>query len=279
MDYKALLDTAILASIKGGREIMKVYLNDERGVRMKIDDTPVTEADIESNRAIESLLSPTGIPILSEESLHEDYDVRSRWRQLWLVDPLDGTKEFIKRNGQFTVNIALVEDGRPTIGVSFVPAAGILYCGFDDWSKKYQYAGWQDAADEDFMSLSAAVDLPVYNPIPPTVLVSSSHKSSATNSYIEQLRVIYPDLRVENVGSSLKMCLLAEGYANFYPRKGITMEWDTAAGEVILRNAGGTIVKMDDKSALGYNKPNLQNPDFIALSKDYSGLADEPILK
>lgn len=258
---------------------MKVYLNDERGVRMKIDDTPVTEADIESNRAIESLLSPTGIPILSEESLHEDYDVRSRWRQLWLVDPLDGTKEFIKRNGQFTVNIALVEDGRPTIGVSFVPAAGILYCGFDDWSKKYQYAGWQDAADEDFMSLSAAVDLPVYNPIPPTVLVSSSHKSSATNSYIEQLRVIYPDLRVENVGSSLKMCLLAEGYANFYPRKGITMEWDTAAGEVILRNAGGTIVKMDDKSALGYNKPNLQNPDFIALSKDYSGLADEPILK
>lgn len=279
MDYKSLLDTAILAAIKGGREIMKVYLNEERGVRMKIDDTPVTEADIESNRAIESLLKPTGIPILSEESLHEDYAVRRGWRQLWLVDPLDGTKEFIKRNGQFTVNIALVEDGRPTIGVSFVPVGAVLYVGFEGSSQKYMFAGWQDVADEEFMRLSTVVDLPVYNTIPPTVLVSSSHKSAATNSYIDRLRVVYPDLRVENVGSSLKMCLLAEGYGNFYPRKGITMEWDTAAGEVILRNAGGTIVKLGDKSALDYNKPDLQNPDFIALSKDYTGLADGTVLK
>jgi 3'(2'), 5'-bisphosphate nucleotidase len=269
IDHHILLQTAVLASLKGAREIMAVYHKADPGVRLKEDATPVTEADMRSNRVIECALGSTGIPIISEEGKDLSFSHRSGWNRFWLVDPLDGTKEFIKHNGQFTVNIALIENGIPTIGISFIPVKGWLYCGVNGLSYKYSLPDWQDADDSHFLSKASMVTLPYQSTSVATVVVSSSHPSSATARYIGSLEESYPGLKVEQVGSSLKLCLLAEGSANIYPRIGTTMEWDTAAGDVILRNAGGAIVRMSDFHPLEYNKENLRNPDFVAVTRDF----------
>lgn len=237
-----MLDMAIEAARAAAVEIMKIYGSDDFGVEMKADNSPLTRADRAAHEAIMRHLLPSGIPVLSEEGAHCAYDVRRGWRELWIVDPLDGTKEFIKRNGEFTVNIALVRDAVPVLGVIVVPATGQMFCGQVDKSCPTSVANGGR---------------------PFTVVASRSHLNEATAAYIDTLRAVHPDLRLVSAGSSLKMCLVADGHADVYPRFAPTMEWDTAAGDAIARAAGCAVVDAHTGEPLRYNKMDLHNPCFI----------------
>ena len=222
---------------------MKIYSTADFGVEMKADNSPLTLADKASHEVIMRHLRPTAIPVLSEEGAHLPYEERKAWRRLWIVDPLDGTKEFIKRNGEFTVNIALVEDGTPVLGVILMPATGALYAAIVGQPFAPHNGG------------SAAR--------PFTVVASRSHLNDETAAYIEALRAQHPDLQCVSAGSSLKICLVAEGKADVYPRFAPTMEWDTAAGHAIALAAGLTVTDPHTGCPLTYNKPDLHNPHFI----------------
>ena len=203
---------------------MAVYNLEDRGVEIKDDNTPVTLADLRSNKAIEYILGSSNIPIVSEESKHVAYEERKTWKRLWMVDPLDGTKEFIKRNGQFTVNIALIENNYPILGVSFLPVHGWLYCGFNGMSLKYELKDWMNYDDNEFLNHASSINLPSIENSTPLVAASISHDSLGNEQFINILKKIIPNLKVERIGSSLKLCLIAEGYANIYPRLGTTMD-------------------------------------------------------
>ncbi len=250
---KELLATAIQAALDAGRDIMEIYDDPEAdfGIERKADNSPLTRADKAAHARIMTYLEPTGIPVLSEEGAHLPYDERRTWQRLWIVDPLDGTKEFIKRNGEFTVNIALVEDGAPVMGVIYVPVKKRLYYGIVGQGAEKEEAGAKSAL-----------------PLPAgerafTVVASRSHLSAETADFIDNLRREHPDLEIVSSGSSLKICLVAEGRADIYPRHAPTMEWDTAAGDAIARAAGRSVFDALTDEPLRYNKEDLHNPWFV----------------
>lgn len=260
------LEMAMGAAAEAGRKIMEVY-GTAFSVELKEDRTPLTLADRASHQLIAGRLSVTGLPLLSEEGLAIPYRERAEWKRFWLVDPLDGTREFIKRNGEFTVNIALIEDNRPVLGVIYAPALDLIYFGSLEQGayRKGNFRG----GDQDTRRLWEESDRieAVASEGPFTVVASRSHLSAETQAYIDSLRESRPELQFASRGSSLKLCLIAEGSAHLYPRLGPTMEWDTAAGHAIVEAAGGSVCIYGEDNALKYNKPEMLNPWFIAKSK------------
>ena len=247
------LQIAVDAALEAGKEIMRIYLDPKQdfGIEKKADNSPLTLADKAAHNCIVRHLSKTDIPILSEEGAHLPYEERKTWKKLWVVDPLDGTKEFIKRNGEFTVNIALVEGESPVLGVIYVPATKILYAGVvgkGAWKKI-------EEKQESLPLLQERVDF--------VIVASRSHLSSETEDYIEEMRKSHDKIHLVSSGSSLKICLVAEGSADVYPRFAPTMEWDTAAGDAIARASGREVVDAKTGKPLVYNKPDLHNPWFI----------------
>ena len=240
---------------QAGAAILEVYHSDlAPGIRQKEDNTPVTRADLAADQIIRQALAldGNGFPVLSEEGLIPPYDERKHWKRYWLVDPLDGTKEFIKRNGEFTVNIALIEDRAPVFGCIFVPVTGELF-----WAQK-GHGAFRVSGDES-RRMQVGGRKPEGSGL--RVVASRSYLDPRTEAYIGQLEA--PE--IVPVGSSIKFMLLARGRADLYPRYGPTMEWDTAAAQIILEEAGGRVLQMGLERPLVYNKPSLVNPDFLAM--------------
>jgi 3'(2'), 5'-bisphosphate nucleotidase len=247
------LAAALMPTIAdAGTAIMGVY-DGAFSVEHKDDNSPLTQADLESQRVIQAALGrlTPDIPVLSEESAQAPWKERQHWRELWVVDPLDGTREFVKRNGEFTINIALVVDHEPVLGVVAAPALGLVYWGAPGTGAFSHHRGAQQTP------------IQVSPPATPLRVVGSrSHTSTATASYLGKLR---PHV-TSGIGSSLKFCLIAEGKADLYPRFGPTSEWDTAAGQAVLEAAGGRVTRLDGHR-LRYNcRETLLNGDFIAFN-------------
>jgi len=261
-----LLHTAITAALKAGKAILEIYHSGAFDVELKGDNSPLTRADTASHDVIMSYLETTNIPVLSEEGRDIQYQERKDWKQLWIVDPIDGTKEFIKRNGEFTVNIALIENQKPIIGVIFVPVTGELY-----FSSK-ELGAYKAALDlEDFeleVILAKANTLPLQREDNTfTIVASRSHMSIETEEYVQQMRNIHGEVKLISKGSSLKLCMVAEGTANCYPRFAPTMEWDTAAGQAICEHAGVKVLDWGTKEKMLYNREELLNNWFLVQSK------------
>lgn len=280
-NLKTLLQTALLASLEAGEEIMRIYTDPKQdfGIERKADNSPLTLADKASHRVIMNYLAATPIPVLSEEGRHLPYEERSGWDCLWVVDPLDGTKEFIKKNGEFTVNVALVQQGAPVLGVVYVPATRVLYYGIvgeGAWKCTVPALG-SGLPEADslaaFLSQGAPSDdkapfggeqLPVGRGHDVfTVVASRSHMSPETQAYIQEMERVHGQVRTVSSGSSIKICLVAEGVADAYPRYAPTMEWDTAAGDAVARAAGRAVRNAENGKPLLYNKPDLLNPWFL----------------
>ena len=254
----------INAALKGGEEILTVYDSDF-AVETKDDKSPLTEADKRAHIAICKELEKTGLPVLSEEGKKMDYEVRKNWKQFWMVDPLDGTKEFVKRNGEFTVNIALIENGKATMGVIYVPVTKDLYFA-DDKAYKVQSSKFKVESLEELMKNAQQL------PLPPTrnnyvVVGSRSHMSEETEAFINEQKAKHNEVDILSKGSSLKLCMVAEGAADAYPRFAPTMEWDTAAGQAIALASGANVINWETKQTMQYNKENLLNSWFL-VSRD-----------
>jgi len=282
------LTSALVAAKKAGDEILEVYLGDI-DVTYKEDNSPLTLADKRAHRAIlETLpaLSRNDIPILSEEGKEIPYEQRAQWEYLWVVDPLDGTKEFVKRRDEFTVNIALIKNNRPVVGVVFLPAVGSLYFAAEGLGsyklEKIETVGHLlDGAgnsSEETLDLSIVVDEALRLPSHETtgrrsnqinLVGSRSHGLEALSDFVNRMKEKYDKVGFIPAGSALKFCLVAEGKADLYPRFGPTMEWDTAAGHCVVEQSGGAVVQMTEKTPLEYNKKDLHNPHFICLGKKF----------
>jgi len=254
---------AIEAAWLGGQEIMDVY-ESEFAVEQKEDKSPLTLADTRAHRAICARLETMKLPILSEEGRAIPYEERKGWKRFWMVDPLDGTKEFVKRNGEFTVNIAVIEDGVPVGGVIYVPVKKDLYFGWTGGGS-YKLTSYQHRDGESLDSLvDSATTLPGnFQKQKFTVVGSRSHMSAETEALFDELRRKHGELEIVSMGSSLKICLVAEGAADMYPRFAPTMEWDTAAGHAIAIGAGKEIYDHKEGKPMRYNKENLLNNWFI----------------
>ena len=259
------LITAITAALQAGKAILEIYHSGAFDIEIKGDNSPLTKADTASHNVIMSYLESTGIPVLSEEGRDIPYQERKDWKQLWIVDPIDGTKEFIKRNGEFTVNIALVENQKPIIGVIFVPVTGELY-----FSSKEMGAFKVVVNLEDYdikVLLSKNNKLPLQREDKTfTIVASRSHMSAETQEYVQQMRDIHGEVKLISKGSSLKLCMVAEGTANCYPRFAPTMEWDTAAGQAICEHAGVEVLDWETKKNMLYNREELLNNWFLVQS-------------
>lgn len=261
---------AINASVEAGKAILKHYTSNY-SIEYKEDNSPLTIADNESHRVISDHLSKTGIPILSEEGKSIPYEERRHWSVFWMVDPLDGTKEFINHNGEFTVNIALIMNSQPILGVIYIPVTEMLYFASKEMGAyrldlKYSDPGTSSGNScSDF--IMSADKLPFLSERPFTIIGSRSHQNPYNTALINKISDLYQNVQVINVGSSLKFCKVAEGSADFYPRLGPTMEWDTAAGDAIARFAGVRVMQYKSRANLVYNKENLLNPDFIVIQE------------
>jgi 3'(2'), 5'-bisphosphate nucleotidase len=244
-------EALVPVALRAGAAIMTVYQS-AFTVERKPDDSPLTEADLESQRIIlEGLATLTpGVPVLAEESAESPWAARRSWRELWVVDPLDGTREFVKRNGEFAINIALVVEHEPVLGLVAIPARGVVYMGAAGSGAYRLLAGGTRAA------------IRVAPPAAPLRIVGSrSHASTQLAGYLAR----FPSYEFLGVGSALKFCLLAEGNADLYPRVGPTSEWDTAAGQALLEAAGGHVTRMDGHR-LRYNcRESVVNGDFLAF--------------
>lgn len=276
MGYKSLLKLAINASIVAGNEILKIY-DTNFYVETKSDDTPVTAADKAASDSIIKNLAITNIPVLSEEDEQFAYSERKNWERIWIVDPLDGTKEFVKRNGEFTVNIALIENQQPVIGVIYCPVFKDLYFAGKDMGSykvdKHDVLQVLNSSHSNFVDelMAKAKKLPLQVlPKNYTVIASRSHLSKELYAHIERHKLEGKMVDTINVGSSIKMCWVAEGKAHEYPRFGTTMEWDTAAGQCILEQAGGALIDLETKLPMLYNREHLKNQNFIALAPKIS---------
>lgn len=258
---KTNLSVAIQAALDAGKEILKIY-ETNFNVEVKGDNSPLTKADKNANEVINSFLIPTSIPIISEENRQLEYSERKDWNSCWIVDPLDGTKEFIKRNGEFTVNIALVENGNPVLGVIYVPVTKELYFTSEDGktSKKITLNSEDISVEEIFDRAKTIAPSVVNSPV--RIVGSRSHLNEDTEKFIADIE---KEKKVEIVskGSSLKFCLVAEGLANIYPRFAPTMEWDTAAGHAICNAVGVQVTDQTTGKSMQYNKPNLLNNYFL----------------
>jgi len=241
---------------EAGDRILDIYNEgkDAANIKYKDDNSPLTSADLASNNVIVSALKKItpNIKILSEEGRKESYNERSSWNRLWIIDPLDGTKEFIKRNGEFTVNIGLIENSKPVLGVVYAPVIDTLW--FGDGNGSFKKVG---SLPENRIHVSAGI-----TKRPVRVVVSRSHLNDKVTDFISQ----FNDYKLLRVGSSIKMCLVADGSADIYPRLGPTMEWDSAASHAIINNAGGSMINIDNRQDLIYNKRDLHNPWFIVNS-------------
>ena len=244
-------------AIKAGEEILKYY-NEDIEVKLKDDSSPLTKADLASNEIIIKALQQLDrtIPILSEESLVE-WNERKNWTKYWLVDPLDGTKEFIKQNGEFTVNIALIENNKPILGVIFTPVK------FDLYFAQKNYGSYKINSSSKLINLQEAVKIFVANQSSiKRIIGSRSHSNQTFDSWVNQN---FPNSEIVQAGSSLKFCLIAEGAADIYPRFGPTSEWDIAAGHIIVNEAGGRVNTFEN-TEINYNqKEDLLNPQFYAI--------------
>lgn len=260
---KKELSTAIQAAINAGIEILKIY-NTDFDVEIKNDNSPLTIADKNANSVINSFLEPTEIPIISEENKQTDYQKRKNWHQCWIVDPLDGTKEFIKRNGEFTVNIALIESGIPILGVIYVPVTKTLYFGAKHLQKSKKLILKSEAESVENILNSAISIKPKTDSKTIKIVGSRSHLNEDTKNYIDKVTAkTNKNIKIVSVGSSLKFCLVAEGKAEIYPRFAPTMEWDTAAGDAICRMVGLQVIDQKTGKPMAYNKPNLLNNYFL----------------
>jgi len=258
---------AIDAALAGGEKIMEVYNSVKIDVILKKDFSPLTDADLKSNEIIKEYLKETELPLLSEEEKGIAYIERKNWNMFWLVDPLDGTKEFIKKNGEFAVNIALIEKNNPVIGVIYAPVSKDIYfsCPGEGSYKIPQINSTAIRSKTLKSILELATPLPVaVEKDRFTAIGSRSHMSLKTWAYFRKLKKIYMNLEILKIGSSLKLCLLAEGKADVYPRFSPSMEWDIAAGHAIIEGAGCKICEYKNNKPLIYNKENLKNPFFIA---------------
>lgn len=265
-ELKHLLYIAINAAVRAGALIMQVYNSDDFQVNLKSDATPLTLADRLANDEIVKALMKTRIPVLSEEGRNLLYEERKGWEYFWLVDPLDGTKEFIKRNGEFTVNIALVFQGYPILGVVYVPVLNQLYFSLsglgsfrvNSISTPIEEQEQIDAfiANSEKLPLTSSGNTYV-------VVASRSHPTHETQAFIDKVLKEKGNVEIISRGSSLKICMVAEGYANIYPRFGTTTEWDTAAGQAVAEGAGCLVLSLDDGKRLAYNKEDLENPWFV----------------
>ena len=263
---------AVFAAIQAGKAIMDVYSSNDFEINLKSDKSPLTIADKISHNIIIDNLKKTEIPVLSEEGKNISYDIRKNWEYFWMVDPLDGTKEFISRNGEFTVNIALIKKTRPVMGVIYVPFLEELFFA-SEGKGAYKIPGITGIKD-----LEAGLDklltlrgskLPKQAKVKQfTVVGSRSHMNKETEEYISELKLKHGNIRIVSKGSSLKFCLIAEGIADIYPRFGPTMEWDTAAGQAIAQESGKIVVKHNSEQEMDYNKKDLLNPWFIVKSGD-----------
>jgi len=256
------LEVAIMAAVAGGKAIMEIY-QDEFKIVQKEDFSPLTDADLAANTIIYEYLKETAIPIISEENKQLDFELRNSWEQCWIVDPLDGTKEFIKRNGEFTVNIALCRDGDPILGVIYVPVTKEIY--YADVKKGEAYKTTLRGPLEN-TALYKEKDriFPAETPAKTIRVVSSrSHMNEDTLTFIEGLKKSYDDVEIVSKGSSLKFCLVAEGKADVYPRFAPTMEWDTAAGHAICKAVGLEVIDQNTNRPMVYNRENLLNPYFL----------------
>jgi len=249
-------------AVEAGKAILEIYQQDFEVVQ-KEDKSPLTQADLASHRIICDALArlTPDIPVLSEESADIDFDERADWLQYWLVDPLDGTREFINRNGEFTVNIALIRNHDPVLGVVHVPVSGVSYIGLvGEGAKRHSLDGSTD---------HIGIRLPCADPV--VVVGSRSHSNPVLLEFLGGIG----DFELVSMGSSLKFCLLAEGKADFYPRLGPTSEWDTAAAHAVVLAAGGSIITLDGKPLRYNTKESLLNPEFLVIadaSRDWLGV-------
>ena len=261
MHLEELIEPVTELSIKAGTAILEVYATDF-DVQSKDDASPLTQADLAAHRCIVAELRKLtpDIPIISEESGLPDFAERSQWPRYWLIDPLDGTKEFVSRNGEFTVNIAFIEANRPVFGVVHVPVHGKTYIGCEGYGAELRATG--NAAIRIAVAKSSSQ--------PVRIVGSRSHRGSSLDAFLEKLGA--SDMVA--MGSSLKFCTVAEGKADIYPRLGPTSEWDTAAAQAVVEQAGGQVLELDGNS-LSYNKkPEILNPYFVVVGPtDYDWLA------
>jgi len=279
--------TAVAAAIEAGRAILEVYRSSDFKIEKKADKSPLTLADRRSHEIIIKRLGKLDIPILSEEGRDIPYKERKRWETYWLIDPLDGTKEFIKQNGEFTVNIAMIRDRKPSGGVIYVPDKNVLYFALNNQgSYKIDSGDIIKSLEADLIEplnnqlvgldnekiaeafdrlIARSIKLPVMDMAvrPFTIIGSRSHGSPELEAFVEEKRQEHGEVEFISAGSSLKLCLVAEGKADIYPRTGPTMEWDTAAGQAIAESAGCKVLQYDSSEPLIYNKENLLNPWFV----------------
>ena len=286
------LARSLLAAQRAGEVILAVYQGDIE-VAYKDDKTPLTIADKRAHAIIVNHLSEycsKQLPILSEEGGHAPYDKRKKWGYFWLVDPLDGTKEFIKRKGEFTVNIALIHKRRPVMGVVFVPARGCFYFGAEGLgSYKLEveeipghFFDKEGSSEKDNLPVDTIVDyakrLPLHRPGDTsesklTVVGSRSHATKGLSDFVQRVKQKYEEVEFIPAGSALKFGLIAEGSVHIYPRLSPTMEWDTAAGQCVVEQSGGAVLRVSDSMPLEYNKRVLSNPNFFCLGKYSKDLA------
>jgi 3'(2'), 5'-bisphosphate nucleotidase len=252
MDPKSLVEPIVALARDAGQAILEVYSTDFE-VQSKDDESPLTQADLASHRWIDAGLKSLtpDIPIISEESGLPGFDERSQWQRYWLIDPLDGTKEFVNRNDEFTVNIALIENHRPILGVVYVPVFDRTYVGCEGLG----------AQRRDGDGTPAAIKVTASSSVPVRVVGSRSHRGESLDRYLENVG----DYVEVPMGSSLKFCVIAEGDADLYPRLGLTSEWDTAAAQAVVEQAGGRVVTLDGQPMKYNTKENILNPHFFVV--------------
>ena len=275
IQYEKLILTALLAAKRAGEAILDVYGSDF-AVEQKDDKSPLTLADKRSHEIIMDVLEQTitvnngTVPVLSEEGRGIPFDERKEWEYFWLVDPLDGTREFVNRNGEFSVNIALIRNHKPVLGIIYIPVKDVFYFAAIDFGT-YKLENSESLFDNsvDNLSIKELLDksqrLPLTNNNKSsfTVIGSRSHTSEEFSEFVKLLNEKYGEVEFISSGSSLKLCLVAEGEADVYPRFGPTMEWDTAAGQAIVEQAEGSVMDIQTREPLRYNKEDLLNPFFI----------------
>ncbi|MDY0133197.1 MAG: 3'(2'),5'-bisphosphate nucleotidase CysQ [Desulforegulaceae bacterium] len=267
MNIENCVYESIIAAIKAGNKIMEIY-NDPKSdfeIEKKSDNSPVTIADKKADKIIKNHLQKINIPLLSEEGKNIEYEKRKNWDYYFLVDPLDGTKEFLKKNNEFTVNIALINKNKPIAGVVYLPVLKTLYFGYD--KKSYKIENISENKDlksnlKDFIK-TAKVLSPKTKPKEYTIIATRSHQNDELKKFIKEKEKIHGKVNFISAGSSLKFCKIAEGLAHVYPRTGPTMEWDTAAGHCVCEGAGLEVKNLESGKSLIYNKKNLLNPNFV----------------
>lgn len=267
MKIESLLVTAMNAAAGAGEVINEIYTSNQPQTTYKSDDSPLTVADIKSQEIISEYLQDSGLPMLSEEDTKVPFSTRKYWEYYWLVDPLDGTKEFVKRNGEFSVNIALMQNNSPLAGIIYIPVKRIVYWSVPgDGVYKLQIKELNNFRIKNLTQLKKqASRLPFEKKRKNIIVVTSrSFKSAETEQYILMLKEKHPDTRLIATGSAVKFGLIAEGTADVYPRFAPTMEWDVAAGHALLNELGYSVTSVLTGQSLFYNKPDLSNPWFIA---------------